>query len=261
MKAELSAEKIKEMLVGGAEKYSITIFDEIHSTNSYLKEKAEGLADGTVIIAKRQTAGRGRLGRSFVSDRGGLYMSLLIKPNLEAEKSIFLTTAAAVAVARAIEEVSGKDTGIKWVNDIFIDGKKVCGILTEGATNTEDGLLQYAVIGIGINVTEPEGGFAKEIADIAISVFGKASPENAENELAAKILNQLSIVLNSPQESEILDQYRQRSIVIGKKVDIIYEDASLSATVTGIDDSAAIILKTEDGKIIRKTSGEISVRI
>ena len=99
-------------------------------------------------------------------------MSLIIKPSLCAEKSLFITTTTAVAVARAIETVSDKKTGIKWVNDLFIDGKKVCGILVEGAANQKTGLLDYAVIGIGVNVYEPESGFDAEIKDIAGAVFG-----------------------------------------------------------------------------------------
>ena len=252
---------ICELLKNGAKNYNVTVFDEINSTNSYLKDNAENFKDGTVIIAKRQTAGRGRLGRSFISERGGLYMSLLIKPSRCAEKSLYITTATAVAVAKAIETVSDKKTGIKWVNDVFIDGKKVCGILVEGMTNPKTGLLDYAVIGIGVNVYEPENGFDGEIKDIAASVFGKRNNNGDIVRLAAEILNQLSAVLAEPRSKKTANEYRNRSIVIGKEVDIIQDGDAVSATVIDIDDDAAIILKLCNGDIIKKTSGEISIRL
>ena len=252
---------IYELLKNGAKNYSVTVVDEINSTNSYLKDNAENLKDGAVIIAKKQTAGRGRLGRSFISEKGGLYMSLLIKPSLCAEKSLFITTTTAVAVARAIETVSDKKTGIKWVNDLFIDGKKVCGILVESTTNPKTGLLDYAVIGIGVNVYEPESGFDAEIKDIAGAVFGKNNDNGNITRLAAEILNQLSDLLAEPDSKEILNEYRNRSIVIGKKVDIIQDGNTASATVIDIDNDAAIILELSNGEVIKKISGEISIRL
>ncbi len=252
---------IYELLKNEAKNYSVTVVEEIDSTNSYLKNNAESFDDGTVIIAKRQTSGRGSLGRSFISEKGGLYMSVLVKPRLNAEKSLFITTATAVAVSRAIETLSGKKAGIKWVNDIFIDGKKVCGILTEGEADTKSGLMKYAVIGIGVNVLEPQNSFDKEIENIATSVFGKSKDTRSIEMLAAEILNQLSDVLSEPSSKEITREYKDRSIIIGKKVDIIQNGTTLSATVLDIDDDAAVILKAENGDIIRKTSGEISIRL
>ena len=252
---------IYELLKNGAKNYSVRVVDEINSTNSYLKNNAENLKDGAVIIAKKQTAGRGRLGRSFISEKGGLYISLLIKPSLCAEKSLFITTTTAVAVARAIETVSDKKTGIKWVNDLFIDGKKVCGILVEGAANQKTGLLDYAVIGIGVNVYEPESGFDAEIKDIAGAVFGKNNDNGNITRLAAEILNQLSDLLAEPHSKEVLNEYRNRSVVIGKKVDIIKDGNTASATVIDIDNDAAIILELSNGEVIKKISGEISIRL
>ena len=257
----LSAGQITSMLNGKAKEYRVTVFDRIDSTNLYLKgEAAKGAKDGTVAIAASQSKGRGRLGRRFISDKGGLYMSLLIRPDMSAEKSLFITTAAAVAVCRAIEKESSLTAGIKWVNDIFINGKKVCGILTEGASDFESGRLEYAVVGIGINVEEPKGSFDSEIAGIAVSLYGKHSPDNAKNRLAAAVLNELAKVLSEPDNKNTADEYRRRSVVIGKRVNINSENGIISATVEDIDDDAAIILKTDDGKLLRKTSGEISIR-
>ena len=242
--------------------FSITVLKEVDSTNTYLKNAAEkGEKDGSVIIAETQTAGRGRIGRNFYSDKGGLYMSILIRPDMPTERSLFITTGTAVAVSKAIEKTSGKSVGIKWVNDIFIGGKKVCGILTEGASNFETGQLQYAVVGIGINVTEPKEKFNPEIADIATAIYDKNEPYGIKNRLAAEILNQFSEIIKAPDNKAVIDEYRARSIIIGKEVNIIENGEVKSATVVDIDDTAAIILKTDDGKIIKKTSGEISIKV
>ena len=143
----------------------ISVFSSVTSTNTILKEMAEqGAKEGTVIIAEEQTAGRGRTGKQFYSPKGtGIYISILLRPDIPAEESLFLTTSAAVATARAIEDVSDKRALIKWVNDIYLEDKKACGILTEGAFNVETGKLDYAIVGIGINVCIPDGGFPDNI--------------------------------------------------------------------------------------------------
>ena len=162
--AEFTAETIKKYINCESE---IILLDEIDSTNNFLKQKAEsGEKSGTVIIAKRQTGGKGRLGRSFFSPQGGMYLSILLRPQISAEKSLFITTAAAVAVCRAIEKVSNKKSGIKWVNDVFIDNKKVCGILTEASLDFETGGLYYAVVGIGVNLYYPKNSFPNDIKSI-----------------------------------------------------------------------------------------------
>ena len=242
--------------------FSITVLKKVDSTNTYLKNAAEkGEIDGSVIIAETQTAGKGRLGRHFYSEKGGLYMSILVRPNMPTERSLFITTGTAVAVSRAIEKICEKNVGIKWVNDIFLNGKKVCGILAEGASDFETGRLQYAVVGIGINVTEPKGKFNKEIADIATAIYDKDEPYGIKNRLAAEILNQFSEIMKAPDDKTVIDEYRARSIIIAKEVNIIENGEVKSATVVDIDDTAAIILKTDDGKIIKKTSGEISIKV
>ncbi|MBQ2815643.1 MAG: biotin--[Clostridia bacterium] len=242
--------------------FSITVLKKVDSTNTYLKNAAEkGEIDGSVIIAETQTAGKGRLGRHFYSEKGGLYMSILVRPNMPTERSLFITTGTAVAVSRAIEKICEKNVGIKWVNDIFLNGKKVCGILAEGASDFETGRLQYAVVGIGINVTEPKGKFNKEIADIATAIYDKDEPYGIKNRLAAEILNQFSEIMNAPDDKTVIDEYRARSIIIGKEVNIIENGELKTVTVADIDDTAAIILKTDDGNIIKKTSGEISIKV
>ena len=142
---------------------------EVTSTNTLLKAQAEqGAPEGTVLIAESQTAGKGRLGRHFTSPPGtGIYFSLLLRPHCTAEKSLFITTTAAVAVCEAIEQVTGLNPQIKWVNDVYLNEKKVCGILTEASVDFENGGLNWAVLGIGINIAVPEEGFPEEIRSIA----------------------------------------------------------------------------------------------
>ena len=142
---------------------------EVTSTNTLLKAQAEqGAPEGTVLIAESQTAGKGRLGRHFTSPPGtGIYFSLLLRPHCTAEKSLFITTTAAVAVCEAIEQVTGLNPQIKWVNDIYLNEKKVCGILTEASVDFENGGLNWAVLGIGINIAVPKEGFPEEIRSIA----------------------------------------------------------------------------------------------
>ena len=169
----------------------IQVFSELDSTNQYLKELAkEGAKAGTVIIANKQSAGRGRLGRSFFSPEGtGIYMSILLRPEMELQKSVRITSMAAVAVARAIERVSGIEAKIKWVNDIFLNGKKVCGILTESGINAITGTLEYAVLGIGINVGTIQ--FPEELKDIATSICNECNHTVTRTELIIEILKEL----------------------------------------------------------------------
>ena len=149
---------------------------EVTSTNTLLKAQAEqGAPEGTVLIAESQTAGKGRLGRHFTSPPGtGIYFSLLLRPHCTAEKSLFITTTAAVAVCEAIEQVTGLNPQIKWVNDVYLNEKKVCGILTEASVDFENGGLNWAVLGIGINIAVPEDGFPEEIRSISLSAYPTA---------------------------------------------------------------------------------------
>ena len=178
----LSADGIKKYLNDG---YKITVLESTGSTNEALKREARTAGEWTVVIADSQTGGKGRMTRKFFSPKNcGIYMSVLLKPTLSVEKSVLITAAAAVAVSEAIEKLGHRETKIKWVNDVFICNKKVCGILTEGGINTETMGLDWAVLGIGINAYTPDGGFDDEIADIAGAVFDGKSEGN-RNRLTA----------------------------------------------------------------------------
>lgn len=243
----------------------ILIYDQLPSTNTTARELAkDGAADGTVVIADRQSAGRGRLQRAFFSPEGtGLYMSVIVRRDLPATDALRLTTMAAVATAQAIECMIGRQVGIKWVNDIYLDGKKVCGILTEGAVVPGSASLDYAVIGIGVNVASPQGGFPEELTAIAGSVFGKVSdPYRVRCELALNILNRLMTNLKLDNPQVIHREYCRRSFVIGKQVTVHRGgDKPYMAQAIGIDSDYRLMIRTSDGGEMALDSGEISVRM
>ena len=170
--SRLSAGRIQALLRGRAADCRVLVERAVDSTNDELKRRAAaGCPTGTVLVAERQTGGKGRLGRSFYSPpRGGLYMSLLLRPALPASECMAVTACTAVAVAVAAEQICGRRAEIKWVNDIMMDGKKLCGILTEGALSAETGLFDYLVVGIGVNVAS--AGFPEELREVATSMFG-----------------------------------------------------------------------------------------
>ena len=254
--------------VEGISKYleyplKVKVYDEIESTNKCLKELAtNGAKEGTVIVSKMQTSGRGRLGKSFYSpDDTGSYFSILLKPKISAEDSLKLTVMAAVAVAKTVEKYSNSNVQIKWVNDIYVDSKKVCGILTEGSISMENGGLDYAIVGIGINILPPKNGFPNDIKNIATSIFTNENIiEDAKNKITADILNNF-IHLYKSDSIDYINDYRNRSYLNGKPINIIRFDETIPATAVEIDKNCHLVVKMQDGKIQTLSSGDVSVRI
>ena len=231
---------------------------EVTSTNTILKELAEqDMPEGFVLIAQSQTAGRGRLGRSFHSPVGtGLYFSVLLRPTCSAERSLFITTSAAVAVCRAIENLTDKKPLIKWVNDIYLDEKKICGILTEAITDPQDSKIRDIWIGIGINVTPMT--FPEELKSIAASLDVS---ELDRNELIANIINQLLYILRDSDRYAHMPYYRAHSMVIGKAVNTICADQINPGVVLDIDREGGLVVERPNGTIETLHSGEISLRL
>lgn len=242
-------------------KKKIIHLENVPSTNSYLRELGiSGADEGTVIIADRQTGGKGRLGRSFFSPEGGLYMSVLLRPEESAENALIITAAAAVASARAIEALSGRSCLIKWVNDIYIDGKKVCGILTEGAFLDGCDKLSFAVLGIGINISDPEGGFPDDIKDIAGSISGKYRHQSSfKYMLADKILDEFFALYSALPNASFMDEYRRRSLLLGKEIKYIRNEQEHFCTAVDIDDKGQLIVN-ENGENLVIGTGEVTVR-
>ena len=240
----------------------VIYLDTCASTNTYVKELAKaGANHGTVVVAGSQTAGRGRMGRSFFSpDNSGLYMSILLRPLLSAAASLEITTAAAVAMTRVIKEHSCGDVGIKWVNDIYVNMKKVCGILTEAAVKP-DGMLDFAVLGIGVNLFMPEGGFPDDIRDIAASVFDTASDEIVKARFCARVTDEFFSLYPLIGKNMIVDEYRENSLVIGKKINVIKADGAYPAEALDVTRDYSLSVKYEDGTSDTINSGDVSIRL
>ncbi|NLJ96900.1 MAG: biotin--[acetyl-CoA-carboxylase] ligase [Clostridiales bacterium] len=257
----LTAESISPYLLGKAKNFKLDVRKSVSSTNTLAKElAADGASEGYVLIALEQTEGRGRMGRSFYSpDSTGLYLSLILRPQLNLEDSLLITTSTAVAVAKAIEKLTGNDVYIKWVNDLFVGGKKVSGILTEASLNIENGGLEYAVIGIGINVSTKN--FPDNLKSIAGSIFSK-KPEDKPitSLLAAEVLNNLSQAMDNLTDRTYLEEYKKRSFLIGKEIYVLKGNESLPAKALDIDDRARLVVEYQNGSREALSSGEVSVR-
>ena len=233
---------------------NLKIYESVSSTNDLLKQQAvNGAKEGTVVLSLAQTDGKGRKGRTFISKKGGIYLSILIRPkNLNFDTTL-ITSATAVAVSKAIEEISGKKTNIKWVNDILINGKKVCGILCESGVCGND---CFVVVGIGINVIKPENDFDDEIKDIATAIFEKEDTQLSAK-LTAKVVDNFFEEYNSIQNRKFLNDYRKRSIVLGKEVYV----SNTTAKALEIDDKCRLKVEYADGKQEYLSTGEISIKL
>ena len=237
---------------------SVFLYDEIGSTNDEAKRYAkEGSSDNAIFVAARQTGGRGRLGRSFSSDEGGLYISYLFHPKLMAEDAVMMTVYAAVALCEVLEEMTPIKPRIKWVNDVFAGGKKLAGILTEGQV-LSDGGLGYAVVGIGVNVWKRE--FPEALCDIATDIESECGARISIADIALR-LSEKMLRFEDAERGAYMDKYRAYSLVIGKRLTVITADGSYEAEAVSIDDSGALIVKNDDGDLIRLFTGEVSVRL
>ncbi|MBQ8545369.1 MAG: biotin--[Clostridia bacterium] len=228
----------------------ILIYNKEGSSNTIAKRLTqEGESEGTVVIVKSQTEGRGRLGRSFIStSENGVYMSIILKPSLPASEALNITIIGAIAVAEAIERTSGIDTQIKWVNDIYMGKKKVSGILTEAGLNFENGMLDYAVIGIGVNVLPPDDGFAPEIEEIATSIYKKSAPCGYKARLVAQIIDTFFEYYNQPKNKAYIEKYRKKSNIIGKEIEVSVGNELVTGVAVDIDDNANLVVRTSLGE-------------
>ncbi len=239
----------------------IEYYDTLPSTNYYLKSRGRNEDERLIIVAKTHTQAHGRFNRKFYSPKDcGIYMSFLLKPKSAGFDATLITSAAAVAVARATEALSGKKTQIKWVNDILISGKKICGILTEGSINPTNGSLEYVVLGIGINVFLPQNGFDDEIKDIAGYVFEKNDPV-LKKRLTQEIIDNVFYCYNNLDKKEFLKDYRQKSVVIGKRITVIKGNGTKTAKAILIDDDCRLKVEYSDKTTEFLQSGEISIKI
>jgi len=257
----LSAAGIEAYLrTGGV--FRIEVRKTVESTNTVLRGAADNLPEGFVLVAEGQTAGKGRLGRGFHSPPGhGVYFSLLLRPGAKSADAALITSAAAVAVARAIEKVFGIRAGIKWVNDLFVRGKKVCGILTEAVFGMESGMVESAVLGIGINITSPGSGFPEGVRDVAAALTDRREGKDLERcRLIAAALDNFWEYYQNLAGREFLDEYRARSIVLGQDVIVLSGDSAKPARALAIDGNCGLTVGFENGETVTLNSGEVRIK-
>ena len=242
----------------------IFLYDTLESSNRTAKTLAlEGAPHGTMVLVGQQTAGRGRLGRRFESPAGkGVYLSLVLRPSLPMTEAQAVTVSAAVAVCRAVKRLCGLDLGIKWVNDLYYNGKKVCGILTELEWEAESGEFSCVIIGAGINVSQDEADFGPEVAPIAISLAQALGTAPDRTELAARVIRSLNALYDDfpAQNAAYLECFRRDCLTVGNPIKVISGAGERIGTATGISDDFGLTVRWEDGSTETLTSGEVSVR-
>lgn len=236
-------------------------FDTLDSTNTKAKAMAlEGAPQGTVVLADHQTQGRGRLGRSFDSPAGsGIYMSMILRPQCPPTALMHLTCAVAVAVCDAIQKVLSFRPSIKWTNDLVVGGKKLAGILTELSINPQTGLVDFAIVGIGLNCNRTAEDFPPELRSIACSacmITGKTVSKDPLVDAMIQSLNSMDL----SSKSAILEQYRHDCITIGKAVTVCKGDFRQEGIALDVDENGALIVLFSDGHTEAVDSGEVSVR-
>ena len=243
--------------------FRVERLNRVDSTNSYLKTLAASDAPhGLVVVADGQTGGRGRFGRSFESAAGkGLYFSVLLRPDFSLSHAPLLTPWAAVAVCRAVEELTSLHPHIKWINDLLLNGKKFCGILTE-ADIAPDGTLRHIILGIGLNIGQQEEDFSPEVASIATSLSQHLAQPPSRDALLTAILAQLNHMWeNFPAaQDQYLEAYRSRCITTGKTVQILSPSGSRPGEALGINEDFSLSVRFPDGRVEQLNSGEVSVR-
>lgn len=261
----LSKYEIKSRLDTKTIGKEIKLFDTLASTNNTAKQMAaEEQKEGTTILSKEQTGGRGRLARSFHSPKDmGVWMSVILRPKIEPEQATIFTIMAAVAVNNAIEALCGERPKTKWTNDILLNNKKLCGILTEMSIEAETQSIQHIIIGIGINVNNQS--FPPEIENIATSLFMHTNKPQNRAQIAAEVLNQLDQLYTNgyhdKNKSKLISLYRSDLNMLGKEVKLIRGNKESIVTAIDIDQNGCLIVQNSDKSIEVVNSGEVSIRV
>lgn len=221
----------------------------------------EAAPDGLAVLAEQQSAGRGRLGRSFFSPAGaGLYFSMLLWREEPAEEILRITSLGAVAVCRAIARVTGLETEIKWVNDIYHNGKKLCGILAEGILDPVKGRLNGVVLGIGINCGGVLEDFPEELREIVTTLFLETGEAPNRNVLAAELYQQIREVLAEEQRAQAMEEYRRRSCILGKDIRFVRDNEVQEGVAEDISPEGHLLVRLYTGEHLWLSTSEISVR-
>jgi len=257
----------------------IECFKEIDSTNTYAKRlltecgnlrnsigeltEAGKKYHKSIYVAESQTAGRGRLGRTFYSpEKTGIYLTVVYAPEGGITQPALLTAVSAVAICRVLKRLYSINPQIKWINDIFVNGKKISGILTEGFTNFETGTIESAIIGIGINISDNPDVFPEDVAKIAGSITGSSENKVSRCKLAAGIAGEVLSILQE-DSAETMKEYKELSFLIGQTVEVHpvigNETQNYNAKAVDIDNEAGLVVQLEDGTLKTLNSGEVSL--
>ena len=242
---------------------SIYYHDTIGSTNTEAKRlAAAGVPEGTVVIAGHQTMGRGRLGRHFDAPPGmGVYLSVILRPNCPPAQLMHLTCAMAVATCDAIQNATGFRPGIKWINDLVAGSRKLAGILTELSVSPTTGLVDYAIVGIGIDRAQRSEDFPPELRQIACSLAMATGTAPDTAALTAAVIQSVHLIsIQLPQRTAIMDRYRQDLVTLERPITVIRGDARRDGTAVSVEDDGSLIVRYDDGPIEAVNSGEVSVR-
>ena len=251
--------KLKELFEKNLPDIPLFYYPLTDSTNTRAIEYARsGKAASAFFIAREQTAGRGRRGRSFSSDPGGLYLTFLTKPDMPPKEAIMLTVFASVALLDTVFEFTGKMPAVKWVNDLIMNGKKLAGILTEGAFDSSGG-FEYALVGIGVNLYSV--GFPDEIRDIAISLEEAAGARVDYADFALSLAKRLSEF--SPERiPEYMKRYKESSLAVGRRATVLSAEGSYECDVIAVNDDGSLKVRPLGEAECRDLiSGEISIRL
>lgn len=256
----LTEGEIRQNFSQDSSMFSFVVLDTVDSTNTYVKQNTHSLPSWTVVLAEEQTAGRGRFDRTFSSPKyAGVYMSILLRPQIDLQLLPRITACAAVAVCRAIEKLTIKKPQIKWVNDIFIDGKKVVGILTESVMQVEQGVLDFIVVGIGVNFHKK--AIAENLQDIATALFDS---EDFKSDMRAKFiayfLQEFYVEMANLQENTFFKEYKDRLFILGQTVQVLLASTSFLAEVKDINENYNLLVELENGQEKLLTAGEVSIK-
>ena len=250
----------KILQYSGPDARRLILLDEVESTNSLAKRLAvEGAGHGTAVLAERQSAGRGRMGRTFLSPSGGLYLSVILRPETETESLMPLTALLAQTACEAVCRVCGVRPGIKWVNDLVLEGKKIAGILTEPVF-TPEGQVDFVVCGIGVNCNTPTDRFSPEVRQIATSLAAVLGKPVCRNRLAAELLRGFSAPELMENVPEQMEKYRQDCITPGREVRVVRGTETFYARADRVEDDGSLWVTDSAGKQQKIFSGEVSVR-
>lgn len=243
--------------------WPVTVIEKVDSTNNLAKKMAEnGAPHGSVYVTGHQTGGRGRSGRQFSSPPGGVYLSVLLRPQAEASRLLYLTAATAVAVRRAIADCCGLQVGIKWTNDLVCGKRKLCGILTELSAEADSGRLAYAVIGIGVNCNTRPEQLPEEVRHTATTLQVETGAPVDPNVLAAAMIRRLwEMDRQLPaHKAEWMAEYAGACVTLGREVLVCRTGERRHALALGLDEDGGLLVRYEDGTETTVNSGEVSVR-